>query len=77
MPLIIASVTGSLRDLRSGKPADGGGVARTERDLPMSRGLLGSLGLVLAIAASHLIPTELPGRLIGGVHDRACSGSCS
>ncbi len=71
LPLIVASVTGSLRDLRSGKQAGSGGVARTERDLPMPLVLLGSLGLVLAIAASHLIPTEFPGRLIGGVHDRA------
>ncbi len=27
--------------------------------------IFGSLGLVLAIAASHLIPTSFPGRLIG------------
>jgi uncharacterized oligopeptide transporter (OPT) family protein len=66
LPLIIASVRGSLRDLRSGRPAEEGGVARTERDLPMPVVLYGSLGLVLAIAASHLIPTDLPGRLIGG-----------
>ena len=38
-----------------------GGVARTERDLPMPLVLVGSLGLVLAIAASHLIPTDLAG----------------
>ena len=62
----MASVTGSLRDLRSGKSGDEGGVARTERDLPMAVVIFGSLGLVLAVAASHLIPTDLPGRLIGG-----------
>lgn len=67
LPLIVASVSGSLRDLRSGKPVDAEGVARTERDLPMPIVLYGSLGLVLVIAASHLIPTDLPGRLIGGV----------
>jgi putative OPT family oligopeptide transporter len=66
LPLIVASVTGSLRDLRAGKSAEEGGVARTERDLPMTVVLFGSLGLVLAIAASQLIPTDLPGRLIGG-----------
>ena len=66
LPLIVASVTGSLRDLRSGQRGEDGGVARTERDLPMAVVLFGSLGLVLAIAASHLIPTDLPGRLIGG-----------
>src|SRR5262245_58671329 len=67
LPMIVASVTGSLRDLRSGRTAEEGGVARTERDLPMTVVLFGSLGLVLAIAASHLIPTDFTGRLIGGV----------
>ncbi len=65
LPLIFASVAGSLRDMRSGKQAGGGGVARTDRDLPMSLVLAGTLGLVLAIALSHLIPTEFTGRLIG------------
>jgi putative OPT family oligopeptide transporter len=67
LPLIVASVRGSLRDLRLGQEAGDVEVARTERDLPMTVVLCGSLVLVLAIAASHLIPTELPGRLIGGV----------
>jgi putative OPT family oligopeptide transporter len=66
LPMIVASVTGSLRDLRLGKAAGEGGVIRTERDLPIAVVLFGSFGLVLAIAASHLIPTDLPGRLIGG-----------
>ena len=70
LPLIFASVAGSLRDLRSGEQAGGGGVARTDRDLPMPLVLVGTLGLVLAIAASHLIPTEFTGRLIGARHDR-------
>ena len=65
LPLIITSVTGGLRDLRSGKRKLTGGVPRTERDLPMAVVLLGSLGLVLVIAASPLIPTDLPGRLVG------------
>jgi putative OPT family oligopeptide transporter len=65
LPLIFASVTGSLRDLTSGKQRADGGVARTERDLPMAVVVFGSLGLVLAIAASHLIPTSYPGRLVG------------
>ena len=67
LPLIVASVTGSLRDLRSGRSTGVGGVPRTERDLPMTVVILGSLGLVLAVAASQLIPTDLHGRLIGGV----------
>jgi putative OPT family oligopeptide transporter len=65
LPLIFASVAGSLRDMRAGKQAGGAGVARTDRDLPMPLVLAGTLGLVLAIALSHLIPTDFPGRLIG------------
>ncbi len=67
LPLILSSVTGSLRDLSSGKRTDEGGVARTERDLPIGVVILGSLGLVLAIAASHLIPTTYAGRLVGAM----------
>ncbi len=65
LPLIIASVTGSLRDLGSGKESLAGGTPRTERDLPMTLVFLGSLALVLVIAGSYLIPTNLPGRLLG------------
>jgi putative OPT family oligopeptide transporter len=64
LPLIFASVAGSLKDMRSGKEA-AGGVVRTDRDLPMPLVLFGTIGLVLAIAFSHLIPTDLTGRLIG------------
>jgi putative OPT family oligopeptide transporter len=66
LPLIISSVYGSLRDLRSGKQVGAAGLARTERDLPMPLVLIGTLGLVLAVAVSHLIPTMLPGRIAGG-----------
>jgi putative OPT family oligopeptide transporter len=64
LPLIVASVAGSLRDMRSGQTGSGE-VARTDRDLPMPLVLLGTIGLVLAIALSQLIPTEFTGRLIG------------
>jgi putative OPT family oligopeptide transporter len=67
LPLIVSSVTGSLRDMRAGKQGQAGGLARTERDLPMPVVFFGTLGLVLVIAASHLIPTTFPGRLIGGL----------
>ena len=66
LPLILGSVGGSLRDLRAGNKAGADGVARTEHDLPMWMVVVGSLGLVLAIAASPLIPTGLTGQLIGG-----------
>jgi putative OPT family oligopeptide transporter len=50
LPLIIASIVAGLRDLRS---ADAGGprAARTERDLPMTVVIIGSLGLVVVLAA--------------------------
>jgi putative OPT family oligopeptide transporter len=67
LPLIVGSVSGSLRDLRSGTKEDRSVTARTERDLPMPIVFFGSLGLVLLIAASHLIPTSYAGRLMGGV----------
>ncbi len=67
LPLIISSITGSFKDLGSGKQSLTGGVPRTERDLPPSVVFLGSLGLVLVIAASYLIPTTFMGRLLGAV----------
>jgi putative OPT family oligopeptide transporter len=67
LPLIVSSMAGAVRDLRSGRRAAQGVVARTERDLPMSVVVLGSLGLVVVIAISNLIPTDLTGRLIGAV----------
>jgi putative OPT family oligopeptide transporter len=50
LPLILASIVSGVRDLR----ASGAGeraTARTERDLPMTVVLFGSLGLVVALAA--------------------------
>jgi putative OPT family oligopeptide transporter len=67
LPLIAASVTGSLRDMRSGTRENQGAQPRTERDLPMSVVILGSLALVLLIAASSLIPTGPLARLLGAV----------
>jgi putative OPT family oligopeptide transporter len=55
LPLILASVTGGLRDLRSSRagngPAAAGARPRTDRDMPMTVVLFGSLGLVLALTA--------------------------
>jgi putative OPT family oligopeptide transporter len=75
LPLILTSITGSLGALRAGKGqsiAGENGVEeyrppRTDRDIPMPLVLLGSLGLVAAVAASNLIPTDNIGRVIGGV----------
>jgi putative OPT family oligopeptide transporter len=64
LPLILSSITGGLKDLRSGGKK---GATRTERDLPLWLVILGALGLVGAIAATTLIPTDLPGRIAGSV----------
>lgn len=65
LPLIVGSLAGGLRSLRSRSETGAGG--RTEADLPMSVVLFGCVLLVVAIASSHLIPTELPGRIAGAV----------
>ena len=51
MPLIIGSVAGGLRDLRASRAAGGHVAKRTDQDLSMNVVLLGSIGLVLIIAA--------------------------
>jgi uncharacterized oligopeptide transporter (OPT) family protein len=54
LPLIIGSITGGLRDLRATRQAAAAGTAtavpRTERDMPMTVVLWGSLGLVFVLA---------------------------
>jgi uncharacterized oligopeptide transporter (OPT) family protein len=51
LPLIIGSVVGGLRDLRASRTAGGAPTAqRTDRDMPMTVVLYGSLALVLAMA---------------------------
>jgi uncharacterized oligopeptide transporter (OPT) family protein len=78
LPLIFASISGSLGAMRSEEnraaAADGNGLSmsvsqipRTDRDIPMPFVFLGTLGLVAAIAASHLIPTDPFGRIVGGL----------
>jgi putative OPT family oligopeptide transporter len=49
LPLIISSIVAGLRDLRSSAAGKVG--ARTERDLPMTVVIFGSLGLVFVLAA--------------------------
>ncbi len=68
LPLILAGITGGLRDLRSGNgigKTAGEEAGRTSRDLPFWVVGVGSLALVAAIASSHLIPTNLAGRIVG------------
>jgi putative OPT family oligopeptide transporter len=49
MPLILGSIVSGVRDLRATRAAGRGATARTERDMPMSVVLFGSLGLVFAL----------------------------
>jgi len=54
LPLIISSIRSGLRDIRSSDKTGSGAparVPRTERDLPLSTVLFGSLGLIVALAA--------------------------
>ncbi|MGO9597571.1 MAG: OPT family oligopeptide transporter [Isosphaeraceae bacterium] len=75
LPLIFASIRDSFSALgseeqRSELDGDGGPEThrlRTDRDIPMPLVFLGSLGLVAAVAASDLIPTDTTGRVIGGL----------
>jgi len=51
LPLIIGSISSGLRDLRASRRAGGADTAiRTERDMPMTVVLYGSLALVLVLA---------------------------
>ncbi|MHB8974671.1 MAG: OPT family oligopeptide transporter [Pirellulaceae bacterium] len=75
MPMIFSSVRSGIRDLRGirqagkdgGRTESGPAKQRTDRDLPMSFVLLGSLALVSVIAGSSLIPTSFVGRVVGSV----------
>ena len=49
LPLIFASIISGLRDLRSASAGGAEAVKRTERDLPMSVVLIGSLALVIVL----------------------------
>jgi putative OPT family oligopeptide transporter len=51
MPLIVGSIGAGLRDLRSSRGGGGRAAPRTERDLSMMVVLVGSLALVIALAA--------------------------
>jgi len=63
LPLIVGSVVGGLRSIRTGGVAEGTG--RTHLDLPLWVVGVGALGLVAAIASSDLIPTNAVGRVAG------------
>jgi putative OPT family oligopeptide transporter len=52
LPVIFASVVAGFRDMKSGGGTSTGSQRRTERDLPMSVVLFGSVGLVAALAVA-------------------------
>ncbi|HEY2894713.1 MAG TPA: oligopeptide transporter, OPT family, partial [Pirellulales bacterium] len=52
LPMIFRSLRGAFGDLSSSTGGKGKSVARTDRDLPLAVVIFGSLGLVLAMAAS-------------------------
>ena len=65
LPMIFASIRSGIKDLGRGKSA--ATHDRKDRDLPLWVVLGGALLLVTIIATSHLIPTDLPGRIVGAV----------
>ena len=65
LPLILSSIVGGLRDLRKSDHSARSG--RTDRDIPLWLVLLGSIGLIAAIASTDLIPTFTAGRVLGAV----------
>ena len=65
LPLIVSSIRSGVSDLRgSGGESTS---SRTERDLPLWLVGLGAAILVITIAATHLMPTDLSGRIAGAV----------
>jgi len=65
LPTILGAVVAGLRDIGGGaKGANGDEVPRTERDLPMSVVVFGSLGMVAALA---LIPSMGLGLSVAGI----------
>jgi putative OPT family oligopeptide transporter len=68
LPTIYSSVRDSLREMRAEKGGSGGGLRRTERDMPITWVFLGSLALALIIALLPNLPTGgFPASLLTGL----------
>ena len=68
LPTIIASVRDSIRDMRAARGGDAASVKRTDRDMPMSWVLLGSVALAFIIAVLPNLPTGgFPGSILTGL----------
>jgi len=65
LPTIVAAFKESLASFREG--AGSGAVKRTERDLPITLVLFGSIGLVVVMALLPFLPGTFLGRLLLGV----------
>jgi OPT family oligopeptide transporter len=66
LPTIIGSFNDSIASLRQGSGAGGG--KRTERDLPITVVLAGSVGLIIVMAVLPFVPgTSILGKLLLGV----------
>jgi putative OPT family oligopeptide transporter len=69
LPLILASMLGGVRDLRRGNGRNvNGGTKRTERDLPTTLSIFGSIGLVIALVAIPNVGLGFsPEGIMGGI----------
>ena len=68
LPTIISSVRDSIRDMRAARGGDAASVKRTDRDMPMSWVLLGSVALAFIIAVLPNLPTGgFPGSILTGL----------
>jgi putative OPT family oligopeptide transporter len=75
LPLIVGSIRSGLRDLVASDKGNANDrnesetprAGRTQRDLPLWLVGVGALGLVVTIAATHLMPEALAGRVVGAL----------
>lgn len=67
LPTIVSSFKGSLASIKTGAGAAAAAVKRTERDLPLSVVLFGSVALVAILAFLPFIPGTLLGKILLGV----------
>jgi len=68
LPTIVSAFKGSVASLRAGAGGPAGeAIPRTQRDLPITLVIAGSLGLVLILAFLPFLPGSFAGRLVLGV----------
>ncbi len=67
LPTIVSAFKGSVASLRGGAGGSSAAAPRTQRDLPITVVLFGSIGLVLIMALLPFLPGSFGGRLVLGV----------